>query len=540
MEVIKLIGVLIVIVGFILKLDTLAVVVVAGLATGLVAGMSPMKILETLGTAFITNRTATLFILTLPVIGICERNGLKDKAVDFITSLKNATTGRLIAIWQIIRTLASAFSLRIGGHPQFIRPLINPMAQAAAVVQYGKLDEKTEDDIKGMCAGSENYGNFFAQNCFMGSSGTLLIVSTLTEQGYPVDALQIAGQSVPIAVFAVIVGVIYALIFDQILKRRFSAGRNRRKCNMTWTVSTIVSEIFYCIIGLFFISNGVKALKDPDCSKKHTTALFWFILAFTFIVGAHLPRWITGACVVLMAALTALRLVAPSKSDVPQAAETRKAADKTGYAVFIPPLTLAVTAVLVATFLKVLGANNAIGISGTIALLVALLLFKTKPSYAVTDGTRLVDNVGVTGILPQVLAALGSLFTAAGVGDVIAHGVSAVIPTGNLFAATAVYCVSMALFTMIMGNGFAAFSVITVGIGIPFLIAQGANPVVIGALGLTAGYCGTLMTPMAANFNIVPVALLETKSKYAVIKSQIPVALTMLVIHILLMYFLAF
>lgn len=189
MEVIKLIGVLIVIIGFILKLDTLAVVVVAGLATGLVAGMGPMQILDTLGTAFITNRTATLFILTLPVIGICERCGLKDKAVDFITSLKNATTGRLIAIWQLIRTIASAFSLRIGGHPQFIRPLINPMAQAAAVVQYGELDEKTEDEIKGMCAGSENYGNFFAQNCFMGSSGTLLIVSTLGEQGYPVDAL---------------------------------------------------------------------------------------------------------------------------------------------------------------------------------------------------------------------------------------------------------------------------------------------------------------------------------------------------------------
>ena len=222
MEVIKLIGVLIVIVGFILKLDTLAVVVVAGLATGLVADMSPMQILDTLGTAFNTNRTATLFILTLPVIGLCERNGLKDKAVDFITSLKNATTGRLIAIWQIIRTIASAFSLRIGGHPQFIRPLINPMAQAAAVVQYGKLDEKTEDAIKGMCAGSENYGNFFAQNCFMGSSGTLLIVSTLSEQGYPVDALQIAGQSVPVAVLSVVVGVIYALIFDQILKRRFA------------------------------------------------------------------------------------------------------------------------------------------------------------------------------------------------------------------------------------------------------------------------------------------------------------------------------
>lgn len=225
MELLKLIGVLIVIVGFILKLNTLAVVVVAGLATGFVAGMTPMEILDTLGTAFITNRTATLFVLTLPVIGLCERNGLKDKAVDFIKSIKNATTGRLIAIWQIIRTLASAFSLRIGGHPQFIRPLINPMAQAAAVAQYGEVDEKTEDQIKGLAAGSENYGNFFAQNCFMGASGTLLIVSTLTEQGYAVDALQIAGQSVPIAVVSVIVGVVYALVFDAILKRRYASKK---------------------------------------------------------------------------------------------------------------------------------------------------------------------------------------------------------------------------------------------------------------------------------------------------------------------------
>ena len=225
MELIKLIGVLIVVVGFILKLDTLAVVVVAGLATGLVADMSPIEILDTLGTAFITNRTATLFVLTLPVIGLCERNGLKDKAVDLIKSLKNATTGRLIAVWQVVRTIASAFSLRVGGHTQFIRPLINPMAQAAAIAQYGEIDEKTEDQIKGLAAGSENYGNFFAQNCFMGSSGTLLIVTTLSEQGYPVDALQIAGQSVPIAVASVIIGVIYALLFDQVMKRRLGGKK---------------------------------------------------------------------------------------------------------------------------------------------------------------------------------------------------------------------------------------------------------------------------------------------------------------------------
>lgn len=309
---------------------------------------------------------------------------------------------------------------------------------------------------------------------------------------------------------------------------------------MTWTLSTVVAEIIYCLIGVVFILTGLKALKDPDCAKKGTTAAFWFILAATFMVGNYLPKWITGLCVVIMAALTAMKGVTQSKSDVPTAKDTRAAADKFGYAVFLPPLVLAISAVLVATFWTALGANNAIGVSGALALCAAMLLFKPKPVYIVKDGTRLMDNVGTIGMLPQVLAALGSLFTAAGVGNVIANGISAVIPTGNLFVATAVYCIAMALFTMIMGNGFAAFSVITVGIGIPFLIAQGANPVVVGAMGLTAGYCGTLMTPMAANFNIMPAALLETKSKYAIIFSQIPVALCMLLIHIILMYALAF
>ena len=306
---------------------------------------------------------------------------------------------------------------------------------------------------------------------------------------------------------------------------------------MTWTLSTAVAEFFYCIIGLIFIGTGFKALKDPTCEKRITTAAFWFILAATFIAGPYFPRWITGLCVVLMAILTAFKRVAPSSSDVPAAAKTRAAAV---YSVFIPPLLLAFSAVLVATFFKSLGANNAIGVSGVIALIAAFLLFRPKPVYAAKDCTRLTDNVGVTGILPQVLAALGAVFTAAGVGDVIAAGVSAVIPSGNLFAATAVYCIAMAVFTMIMGNGFAAFSVITVGIGIPFLIAQGADPAVVGALGLTAGYCGTLMTPMAANFNILPAAVLETKNKYTVILSQLPMALFMLAIHIVLMYFLAF
>ena len=223
---IKLIGVLIVIVGFILKLDTLAVVVVAGVVTGFVGGMNFMEILTVLGNSFVTNRTATLFVLTLSVIGMCERYGLKDKAVDFIKSIKNASTGRLLAIWQVIRTFASAFSLRIGGHAQFIRTLINPMAQEAYVAKYGEADDKVEDEIKGLSAGTENYGNFFAQNCFMGSSGTLLIVSTLVEQGYEVTALDIAGKSWFIAIASIIVGIAYALIWDVIYKKR-NAGGNK-------------------------------------------------------------------------------------------------------------------------------------------------------------------------------------------------------------------------------------------------------------------------------------------------------------------------
>ena len=229
MEVLKLVGILVVVAGFILKFDTMATVVAAGLVTGLVAGMSPMEILTTLGDAFLSNRTATLFVLTLAAIGLCERNGLKDKAVDLVRMMKSATTGRILALWQVIRTLASAFSLRIGGHPQFIRPLINPMAQGAAVARFGKIAPEDEDKIKGLAAATENYGNFFAQNCFMGSSGTLLIVSTLNEQGYQVDALQIAGQAVPIAVISVVVGVLWGLLFDAAMKRRYGTKGGLRR-----------------------------------------------------------------------------------------------------------------------------------------------------------------------------------------------------------------------------------------------------------------------------------------------------------------------
>jgi len=310
---------------------------------------------------------------------------------------------------------------------------------------------------------------------------------------------------------------------------------------MTWNLNTALAEIFYCIIGIIFILVGIKAIQDKNATRRIPTVLFWFILAFTFIAGPYIPKWIIGLCVVVIAGLTASGGVRQSASDVPTPEATRKEADRIGMKVMIPPLCLALVAVGVASFfIKWISANNAIGISAIAALLVAFVITRTPVKNTVVDGSRLMDNVGPVGILPQLLAALGALFTAAGVGTVIANGVSAIIPEGSRLIATAVYCIGMALFTIIMGNGFAAFSVITVGIGLPFLILQGANPVVVGALGLTAGYCGTLCTPMAANFNIMPAALLETKDKYVIIKSQLPMAGVLMLLHIVLMYILAF
>lgn len=224
MEALKLIGVLIVVIGFAIKFDTIATVVIAGIVTGLVAKMPVMDILETLGNSFINNRTATLFVLTLPCIGICERYGLKEKAIDFIRSIKNATTGRVILIYQAIRTLAAAFSVRLGGHPQFVRPVVVPMAEGAAVAKYGEIDDKVSDTIRGASAAAENYGNFYAQNCFMGASGTLLIVSTLVEQGFDVTALQIATWSIPIAVISVLVGAWRDLTLDNKLAKMTKGG----------------------------------------------------------------------------------------------------------------------------------------------------------------------------------------------------------------------------------------------------------------------------------------------------------------------------
>ena len=172
MEWIKLIGILIIIIGFILKFDTIAIILIA-VVTGLVAGMDIVEVLSTLGKAFVDQRLVTLFMLTLPMVGLIERFGLKQQASKLISNVKKITTGRLLTLYLIIREIAGVASIRIGGHPQFVRPLINPMVQGALRTRYNltdkDIDEKDIEKLKAEASAMENYGNFFGQNLFVGA-----------------------------------------------------------------------------------------------------------------------------------------------------------------------------------------------------------------------------------------------------------------------------------------------------------------------------------------------------------------------------------
>lgn len=221
----SLIGILIIIVGFTLKLDTIAVVVSAGIITGLVSGMGITEILTTLGNAFVNNRTTCLFMLTLPVIGLCERYGLKSKATMLIKKAKGLSTGMLLSGYTLVREITIAMGVTLGGHPQFVRPLIYPMAEGASIAKYGNLDKNDIDKIKGFSAASDNIGNFFGQNVFMANPGVLLIVSTLETLGIHADALKISQASIVIAVIAFILFVLQNYILDRKFKRKYSSER---------------------------------------------------------------------------------------------------------------------------------------------------------------------------------------------------------------------------------------------------------------------------------------------------------------------------
>lgn len=301
----------------------------------------------------------------------------------------------------------------------------------------------------------------------------------------------------------------------------------------------IIMEIIYVACGLMAFYVGYRALVDKDQKNKIGTAVFWLALAALLALGRWMSPVVAGTLVVIMTIPPIIKRVSPGVNKIISEEYKRKMADKLGLKVFIPALTMGMLALIVGIALPKLGALVGLGFGILTSAIIILIMSKDSPTVVPTEGKKLLEAVGPLSILPQLLASLGAIFAAAGVGDVISGMVSNIVPEGNVTVAIIVYAVAMALFTMIMGNAFAAFSVITIGIGIPFILQYGLDPNVVGMIGLTSGYCGTLMTPMAANFNIVPVAILEMEDRYAVIKKQIPLGLILLVAQIILMMVMA-
>jgi len=280
---------------------------------------------------------------------------------------------------------------------------------------------------------------------------------------------------------------------------------------------------------------------DTKHAKKWGTAMLWGIYGITFIWGKEIHPAVVGGMVVVMALIAGVKWIGMGDYLSAAVEFRRKMADRYGLWLFGPALAVPVVTFLVAWLSPKMGALVGLGIGSVVALVLAFLLTRIMPVQAFQEGRRMIDAIGWAIILSQFLAALGFLFDKAGVGKVLADMVSTVVPVDIRLATVIAYCVGMALFTMVMGNAFAAFAVITTGIGIPLVIKMhGADPAIAGVIAMLSGYCGTLLTPMAANFNVVPAALLEMQDKNGVIKAQVMTAVPLLIVNIFLMYFLAF
>ena len=314
---------------------------------------------------------------------------------------------------------------------------------------------------------------------------------------------------------------------------------------------TVVSiGALYFIVGAILLLVALGIVTDRQHPKRWGSGLFWGLLAVTFMFGGVIPPLVTGYLVLIMVALAVMKQVGGRV--VQQASREGRAAsaERLGNRLFWPTLLIPGVAVFGSVVLsriqvgsfRLLEAKNAtiiaVGIGALVALGAAMRATRAPSGAPIAEGSRLLQTIGWTLILPQMLAALGGIFAHAGVGAVVADLVGRVLPTQFPSVAVVAYCLGMALFTICLGNAFAAFAVITGGIGLPLIVQQHhGNPAIMAAIGMLSGYCGTLMTPMAANFNLVPAMLLELGDKNAVIKAQVPIGLAILAANIVLMNF---
>lgn len=315
-------------------------------------------------------------------------------------------------------------------------------------------------------------------------------------------------------------------------------------------MTLMLSHLFY-LVGALLAAISIMTFLDKNHPKRFLSGTFWGLYALVFLIGDFIPPMWVGVGVVLIGLIGGLNLVGSGNHHIPSTAEFVASAKRLGSKLFIPALAipfLTMVGTLLAPYLVIndttlIEQRNATLISLCIGCIVAFGLAcgltRETPVQGIREARRLVDCVGWALVLPQMLGMLGLVFSDAGVGKAVAHLTTNYINMDYRFVAVAIYVVGMALFTVIMGNGFAAFPVMTGGIGVPILIGvYGGNPAIIAAVGMLSGYCGTLMTPMAANFNIVPAALLELPDKNAVIRVQIPTAFMLLAANVVILYLL--
>jgi uncharacterized membrane protein len=309
----------------------------------------------------------------------------------------------------------------------------------------------------------------------------------------------------------------------------------------------------YLLTGVMFAGFAVFSAGDRANSKRFGNAAFWGLTAVSFLAGDRLGDLGNGVLVLGLALLAGLGLLGRGQPATTSAEERLDLSERFGNRLFVPALMLPLVVALGVLALKPIAIGGvhlmdpkqatliSLALAVIVGLAAALILLRQPLISPLQEGRRLADTVGWAALLPQFLAALGAVFALAGVGAEIGRLVTAYLPVDTRFAAVSVYCVGMAAFTMLMGNAFAAFPVLTGGVAIPILMIHfGGNPAVIASIGMLSGFCGTLMTPLAANFNLVPPALLEIPDRYAVIKAQVPTALLMLIVNVVLMYALAF
>jgi uncharacterized membrane protein len=312
-------------------------------------------------------------------------------------------------------------------------------------------------------------------------------------------------------------------------------------------------QFVYWLAGVYLAVVSWQSLRDRGNPRRVGNAAYWGLIALALLVGERLPAAVMGLLVVTLAVLAGFGAIGRGSYEESAAEEKQREAARLGNRLFLPALVIpAVTLLIAVVFkeaevggLRLFGREQttlvALGVACVLAVASACWLTRRSPLSAVEQSRRLIDAIGWAALLPLLLATLGSVFAATGVGEAVASLVRAGIPGDNRFVLVLAYALGMASFTMIMGNAFAAFPVITAGIGLPLLVqGHGADAASLAAIGMLSGYCGTLLTPMAANFNLVPAALLELRDPHAVIRAQVGTALPLLACNVLLMYFIVF